>query len=122
MTTVTDAEIELLPCPFCGADAAFYLSEPMQISCKHGHMFAGQFGYIGSREHLVAAWNTRTDREAAEARARLEGAEIMREALLEKIVNDPEYEGYDFSPGLDRAETHIRSFDPAAIEAGEHLE
>lgn len=72
MTIVTDAEIELLPCPFCGADAAFYLSEPMQISCKHGHMFAGQFGYIGSREHLVAAWNTRPSSEAAEARAALE--------------------------------------------------
>jgi len=50
---------ELKPCPFCGGEAQFYLTEPKKIMCKHGHIFAGQFGYLGNSEKLAAAWNTR---------------------------------------------------------------
>ena len=99
MTTVTDADRRAA----------------VEIMADRWNRLTREKVHDGECDHYIPVQVCARHREAAQARARLEGAEIMREALLEKIVNDPEYEGYDFGPGLDMAETHIRSLDPAAI-------
>ena len=61
-----DAELTLKPCPFCGANAAIYLSDREGIMCRNGHIFAGQYGYVGNREKAIAEWNCRAPSQADE--------------------------------------------------------
>jgi len=74
----------------------------------------------GNCDHYIPVQVCARHRETAEARARLEGMEIMREAAV-KVTQDAELSaiGSDFEAGYDACATclapTIRNLDPAAI-------
>lgn len=54
---------ELKPCPFCGGDAKVFGSNMVgctNTSCE-GHVDFGHWCGDGAVEHVINAWNTRTD-------------------------------------------------------------
>lgn len=53
-------ENELLPCPFCGGEAAIY-EEILGGYIVQCHECCGQIG-IMTKERAIAAWNTRAGR------------------------------------------------------------
>ena len=79
MITNSDA---LKPCPFCGGKANIAdNTSPKLCTSAHAYVFCLKRGCPGrgdeqeTVDEAVAAWN---NREAAEARARLEGAKAMQ--------------------------------------------
>lgn len=75
--------LELLPCPFCGEQAALtehFLEQTVGVFCT---ACQAQMPYVGlSREEAITAWNTRAD-HASEL---LEALETIRRELT--IAND----------------------------------
>lgn len=82
----------LLPCPFCGAKAAFAYIEKMYkeypaISCTNDKCFAGKiFILFTTKEEAITAWNTRKPMERIVERLEEELALSDKEKL--RCINE----------------------------------